>query len=107
MDNDRFTVQKSAKRLAMAGMTTIKDVAKAAGVSTANMFKTATNPAFLLLFFVMMLTASIELGPGQFLESILRKTVGMSGTMVFVYGKANTPNIPSKAVLGKRAKAMS
>jgi MFS family permease len=60
----------------------------AAGISTAEMFKTATNPAFLLLFFVMMLTASIELGPGQLLESVLRNTAKMSGTMVFVYGSA-------------------
>jgi MFS family permease len=46
------------------------------------------NPAFLLLLFCMMLTASIELGPGQLLESVLRNTAGMSGTMVFVYGSA-------------------
>jgi MFS family permease len=60
----------------------------AAGISTGEMMKTALNPAFLLLMGVMMLTASIELGPGQLLESVLRNTAGMSGTMVFVYGSA-------------------
>ncbi len=60
----------------------------AAGISTGEMFKTAAKPAFLLLLFCMMLTASIELGPGQLLESVLRNTAHMSGTMVFVYGSA-------------------
>jgi MFS family permease len=60
----------------------------AAGVSTNEMIKTAFNPAFLLLMFTMMITASIELGPGQLLESVLRNTAKMSGTMVFVYGSA-------------------
>jgi MFS family permease len=60
----------------------------AAGVSTGEMIKTAANPAFLLLMFTMMLTASIELGPGQLLESVLQNTAKMSGTMVFVYGSA-------------------
>ncbi len=58
----------------------------AAGISTSEMIRTALNPAFLLLMGVMMLTASIELGPGQLLESVLRNTAKMSGTMVFVYG---------------------
>jgi len=60
----------------------------AAGISTGDMMKTAFHPAFLLLMFTMMLTASIELGPGQLLESVLRNTAKMSGTMVFVYGSA-------------------
>lgn len=60
----------------------------AAGISTSDMFKTVGNPAFLLLLGCMMLTASIELGPGQLLESVLRNTAQMSGTMVFVYGSA-------------------
>lgn len=60
----------------------------AAGISTNQMLKTAFNPAFLLLMAMMMLTASIELGPGQLLESVLRNTAKMSGTMVFVYGSA-------------------
>jgi MFS family permease len=60
----------------------------AAGVSTGEMMKTAFHPAFLLLMGTMMLTASIELGPGQLLESVLRNTAKMSGTLVFVYGSA-------------------
>jgi len=60
----------------------------AAGISTGEMFKTVAKPAFLLLLFCMMLTASIELGPGQLLDSVLRNTAKMSGTMVFVYGSA-------------------
>src|SRR5581483_1501373 len=52
------------------------------------MIKSAVHPAFLLLLGVMMLTASIELGPGQLLESVLRNTAKMSGTLVFVYGSA-------------------
>lgn len=60
----------------------------AAGISTGEMMKTAFHPAFLLLLGTMMLTASIELGPGQLLESVLRNTAKMSGTMVFVYGSA-------------------
>jgi MFS family permease len=36
----------------------------------------------------MMITASIELAPGQMLESVLRDKAQMSGTLVFVYGSA-------------------
>ncbi|MGE0128609.1 MAG: sugar MFS transporter [Blastocatellales bacterium] len=60
----------------------------AAGISTGEMVKTAFNPAFLLLMGCMMLTASIELAPGQWLEKVLRDTAQMSGTMILVYGSA-------------------
>jgi MFS family permease len=60
----------------------------AAGISTGEMIKTALNPAFLLLMATMMLTASIELAPGQWLEKVLRNTAQMSGTMILVYGSA-------------------
>jgi MFS family permease len=60
----------------------------AAGVSTGAMIKAALIPAFLLLLFCMMITASIELAPGQLMESVLRDKAGMSGTLVFVYGSA-------------------
>lgn len=60
----------------------------AAGISTGEMIKAALNPAFLLLMFTMMLTASIELAPGQWLEKVLRDTAQMSGTMILVYGSA-------------------
>jgi MFS family permease len=60
----------------------------AAGISTDQMMKTAFHPAFLLLMGTMMLTASIELAPGQWLEKVLRDTAQMSGTMILVYGSA-------------------
>ena len=60
----------------------------AAGISTDQMIKTAFHPAFLLLMGTMMLTASIELAPGQWLEKVLRETAQMSGTMILVYGSA-------------------
>lgn len=60
----------------------------AAGVSTGKMIKTAFHPAFLVLMLTMMLTASIELAPGQWLEKVLRDTAQMSGTMILVYGSA-------------------
>lgn len=60
----------------------------AAGISTGEMIKSAAIPAFLVLLFCMMITASIELAPGQFMESVLRDKAQMSGTLVFVYGSA-------------------
>jgi MFS family permease len=60
----------------------------AAGISTSEMIKSAMIPAFLLLLFCMMITASIELAPGQLMESVLREKAKMSGTLVFVYGSA-------------------
>jgi len=60
----------------------------AAGVSTGEMIKAALIPMFLVLLFCMMITASIELAPGQLMESVLRDKAAMSGTLVFVYGSA-------------------
>jgi MFS family permease len=61
---------------------------KASGVSTNEMLKTALNPAFLLLIGCMMITASIELAPGQMVSSVLEKTAGMDGILILVYGSA-------------------
>jgi MFS family permease len=61
---------------------------KASGVSTGAMLKTALNPAFLLLIGCMMITASIELAPGQMVDSVLNKTAGMDGILILVYGSA-------------------
>jgi MFS family permease len=61
---------------------------KASGVSTGEMLKTALNPAFLLLIGCMMITASIELAPGQMVSSVLEKTAGMDGILILVYGSA-------------------
>jgi hypothetical protein len=61
---------------------------KAASVSTGEMTKTLLKPAFLILLACMTITASIELAPGQWVESVLRKTADTSGTMLLVYGSA-------------------
>src|SRR5678816_2975658 len=60
----------------------------AAGVSTSEMLRTAVRPAFLLLIGAMMITASLELAPGQWVESVLRRTANMTGTLILVYGSA-------------------
>jgi MFS family permease len=60
----------------------------AAGISTGEMARTALNPAFLLLLGCMMITASIELAPGQMVDSVLNKLAGMSGILILVYGSA-------------------
>jgi MFS family permease len=61
---------------------------KASGVSTGEMLRTGLNPAFLLLIGCMMITASIELAPGQMVSSVLEKTAGMDGILILVYGSA-------------------
>jgi MFS family permease len=60
----------------------------ASGISTGEMLKTALNPAFLLLLGCMMITASIELAPGQMVDSVLTKLASMSGILILVYGSA-------------------
>jgi MFS family permease len=59
-----------------------------AGVSTGEMIRTAFHPAFLLLMGCMMITASLELAPNQWVESVLRNTANLSGTLILVYGSA-------------------
>ncbi len=54
-------------------------------VSTGEMFLQALRPMFLLWAFCMLLTASAELGPNQWQESVLKRTAHVSGTLVFVY----------------------
>ena len=61
---------------------------KASGVSTGEMLRTGLNPAFLLLIGCMMITASVELAPGQMVSSVLEKTAGMDGILILVYGSA-------------------
>lgn len=56
-----------------------------ANVSTSEMFMEALRPMFLLWAFCMLLTASTELGPNQWQESVLTRTADVSGTLVFVY----------------------
>ncbi len=60
----------------------------AANVSTGEMFLQALRPMFLLWAFCMMLTAAAELGPNQWQESVLKRTLGDRpgvGTFIFVY----------------------
>ncbi len=57
----------------------------AAGVANATMYLQAIHPGFLLLFFCMLLTAATELGPAQWMETVLQETCKMSGTLVLVY----------------------
>jgi len=60
----------------------------AAGISTSEMFKAVFVPGFILLMLCMMITASLELAPGQWVASVLQNTAKMSGTLILVYGSA-------------------
>lgn len=55
------------------------------GVSTANMYREAMKPGFLILVFCMILTAATELGPNQWIPSILTTTARMPGILVLVW----------------------
>ncbi len=55
------------------------------GVSTAGMYREALRPLFLVLLFCMILTASTELAPNQWLPDIMTKTAGLSGILVLVW----------------------
>lgn len=57
----------------------------AAGVSYGEMFLQALRPGFLLLAFCMILTASTELGPQKWQNSVLPKIANVSGTIILVY----------------------
>jgi MFS family permease len=56
-----------------------------ANVATKDMFLEGLRPMFILWAFCMLLTASTELGPNQWQESVLKRTANVSGTLVFVY----------------------
>lgn len=57
----------------------------AAGISTAEMFRAALSPGFLFLLGCMCLTAITELGPDQWVGSVLTDTVGIRGILFLVY----------------------
>jgi len=57
----------------------------AAKVSTEEMFREILKPAFLVLLFCMLLTASMELAPGQWVDAVLSRTVGFQGILLLVY----------------------
>lgn len=54
------------------------------GESTSSMFAACLSPGFLLMVACMLLTASTELGPGQWIPSILEHA-GVSGILVLVW----------------------
>jgi MFS family permease len=57
----------------------------AAGVSTGQMLAQVGRPLFLILAFCMLLTASTELGPQKWQESVMSRTAQVSGTLILVY----------------------
>lgn len=57
----------------------------ASKVSDSEMVSECLKPAFILLVFAMLFTASLELGPGQWVDAVLSKTVGFPGILVLVY----------------------
>jgi MFS family permease len=59
-----------------------------AAVSGKDMLKEALRPLFIVWFLMMFLTAAMELGPGQWVDAILTKTVGFQGIWLLVYGSA-------------------
>jgi MFS family permease len=54
------------------------------GESTGSMFAACLSPGFLFMVFCMLMTASTELGPGQWIPSILEHA-GVSGILVLVW----------------------
>lgn len=57
----------------------------ASNVSNADMVREVLKPVFLLLVFAMLFTASLELGPGQWVDAVLTRTVGFQGIYVLAY----------------------
>lgn len=58
------------------------------GVSGKEMLREALKPLFIIWFLMMFLTAAMELGPGQWVDATLTKTVGFRGIWILVYGSA-------------------
>jgi MFS family permease len=56
-----------------------------AGVSSGTMYAQALRPMFLLWAVCMLMTASVELGPQQWQNSVLTKTSNISGTWILMY----------------------
>jgi MFS family permease len=57
----------------------------ASGVSSREMYMQALRPMFLLWAVCMLMTASVELGPQQWQNSVLTKTSKISGTYIIMY----------------------
>jgi hypothetical protein len=56
-----------------------------AGVSSREMYSQALRPMFIVWAICMLMTASVELGPQQWQNSVLTKTSGISGTYIIMY----------------------
>jgi MFS family permease len=59
-----------------------------AGVSSRTMYGQVLRPMFLLWALCMLMTASVELGPQQWQNSVLTKTSNISGTWILMYTSA-------------------
>lgn len=59
--------------------------AVAQGVPLKEIYSEALRPLFILLFGAMILTAATELGPNQWVPSILSKTTGLPGIALLVW----------------------
>lgn len=57
----------------------------ASGVSMGRMVRECFRPLFIVMIFSMLLTASTELGPGQWIPNILTFTAGVSGILVLCW----------------------
>lgn len=60
----------------------------ASGVPAREMLRECIRPMFLVWFFAMWLTAAAELGPAQWIPSVLTRTAHTPGILVFVYVNA-------------------
>jgi hypothetical protein len=57
----------------------------ATGVSYREMLREASRPLFLCFLVLMMLTASTELGPNQWIGNMLQNLVGIQGILLLIY----------------------
>lgn len=57
----------------------------AAGIATREMFGETLRPMFLLLFACMWLTAATEIGPDQWVGSVITRLTGMQGILILIY----------------------
>ncbi|MEW5980336.1 MAG: MFS transporter [Acidobacteriota bacterium] len=55
------------------------------GISAVGMYRESLRPSFWLFVFCMLLTASTELGPGQWIPSILTNTAHLPGILVLAW----------------------
>ncbi len=57
----------------------------AAGISNADMFRELLRPSFIFLWICMWLTSASELGPDQWVPSLITNLTGMQGILILVY----------------------